>query len=94
MVCPLGEDSRDIYKNKLDKFCFRHYIAYEDFKDLPRRTASDKILHDKVCDIAKNPKYERDQRALASLVYKFYHKKFILLPLAVLKGSYVKPKIS
>ena len=69
-------------------------MAYGDFKDLPRRTASDKILliNDKAFDIDKNPKYERYQRALASSVYKFYDKKFILLPLAVLKGSYVKPK--
>ena len=29
-------------------------MAYEDFKYLIRRTASDKILHDKVLDIAKN----------------------------------------
>ena len=50
-------------------------MAYGDFKDLPRRTASDKILHDKACDIDKNPKYERYQRALASSVYKIYDKK-------------------
>ena len=30
-------------------------MAYGDFKDLSRRTASDKMLHDKVFDIAKNP---------------------------------------
>ena len=30
-------------------------MTYEDFKDLPRWTASDKVLHDKVFDIAKNP---------------------------------------
>ena len=29
-------------------------MAYGDFKYLIRRTASDKILHDKVLDIAKN----------------------------------------
>ena len=31
-------------------------MAYGDFKHLTRRTASDKILHDKAFDIAKNPK--------------------------------------
>ena len=36
-------DSRCIYQNKLDKFCFPHDMAYRDFKDLSRRTASDKI---------------------------------------------------
>ena len=40
-------DSRYIYQNKLDKACFQHDMAYGDFKDLTRRTASDKILHDK-----------------------------------------------
>ena len=30
-----------IYKNKLDKACFQHDIAYGDFKDLARRTVSD-----------------------------------------------------
>ena len=34
-------------------------MAYGDFKDSPRRTTSDKILHDKVFDIAKNSKYDR-----------------------------------
>ena len=37
-------------------------MDYEDFKDLPRRTASDKILHDRAFNIAKNPKYDRYQR--------------------------------
>ena len=46
-------------------------MAYGDFKDLTRRTASDKILRDKVFNIAKNPKYDRFQRELDSLVYKF-----------------------
>ena len=30
-------------------------MAYGDFQDLPRRTASDKILHDKAFNIAKSP---------------------------------------
>ena len=29
-------------------------MAYEDFKDIARRTASDKVLGDKSFDIAKN----------------------------------------
>ena len=32
--------------------------AYGNFKDLARRTASDKILRDKAFNIAKNPKYD------------------------------------
>ena len=35
-------DSRYIYRNELDKACFKHDMAYENFKDLPRGTASDK----------------------------------------------------
>ena len=36
-------DSRYIYQNELDKACFQHDMAYGDFKDLTRRTASDNI---------------------------------------------------
>ena len=35
-------DSRNNYQNELDKACLQHDMAYEDFKDLPRRTAFDK----------------------------------------------------
>ena len=37
---------RYIYKNELDKVCFQHEMACRYFKDLPRRTTSDKVLHD------------------------------------------------
>ena len=37
-------DLRYIYQNKLDKAYFQHAMAYGDFKDLTRRTASDEIL--------------------------------------------------
>ena len=43
-------------------------MAYGDFKNLSRRTASDKILCVKVFNIAKNPKYDGYQRELASMV--------------------------
>ena len=43
-------------------------MAYGDFKDLARRTASDKILKDKAFNIAKNPKYDGYQRGLASMI--------------------------
>ena len=49
-------------------------MAYGDFKDLARRTASDKVLRDKAFNIAKNPKYDGYQRGLASMVYKFFDK--------------------
>ena len=63
-----------IYKNELDKACFQNDMAYGDFKDIKRRTVSDKILRDKAFNIAKNPKYDEYQRGLASMVYKFFDK--------------------
>ena len=68
-------DTSYIYKNELDKTCFQHDMAYGDFKDLKRRTASDKVLRDKALNIAKNPKYDGYQRGLASMVYKCFDKK-------------------
>ena len=63
-----------IYKNELDKACFQHDIAYGDFKDLKRRTFTDKVLRNKEFNIVQNPKYDRYQRGLASMVYKFFDK--------------------
>ena len=57
------------------KFAFNMILAYGDFKDLTRRTASDKILHDKPFNIVKNLKYDGYQRGLASMVYRFFDKK-------------------
>ena len=51
-------------------------MAYGDFKDLPRRIASDKILHNKAFNIAKIPKDVSHQKGLASMVYKFFDKKY------------------
>ena len=50
-------------------------MAYGDFKDLKKRTASNKILRYKAFNIAKNPKYDGYQRGLASMVYRFFDKK-------------------
>ena len=68
-------DTTYIYKNELDKTCFQHDIAYGDFKDLKKRTFSDKVLRDKAFNVAKNPKYDGYQRVLASMVFKFSDKK-------------------
>ena len=68
-------DTSYIYKSELDKTCFQHDMAYGDFEDLARRTASDKALRDKAFNIAKNPKYDGYQRQLAFLVYNFFDKK-------------------
>ena len=60
------------YQNELGKACLQHDMAYGDFYDLPRRTASEKLLRDKAFNIAKNAKENRKQRGLASMVYKFF----------------------
>ena len=64
-------------------------MAYEDFKGLHRRKASNKVLCDKAFSIAKNPKYDKYQRGLASMFYKFFDKKSTLLT----DKSAVKSKI-
>ena len=50
-------------------------MAFEDFKDLARRTVSDKFSRYKAFNIAKSPKYDRYQRVLASMLYKSFNKK-------------------
>ena len=50
-------------------------MAYGDFEDLKKRTAAEKCLRDRAFNIAKNPKYDRYQRGLASMVYKLFDKK-------------------
>ena len=51
-------DSRYIYQNLLKKACFQKDVHYGDFKIIWRRTASDKLLRDKVFQIASYPKYD------------------------------------
>ena len=70
-------DTSFIYKNELDKACFQHDMAYGDFKDLKRRTASDKILRDKAFNTAKNPKYDGYERRLASMFISFLIKSLL-----------------
>ena len=47
-------------------------MACGDFKDLARRTASDKIWRDKAFNIVKNPDYDEYQRGFVSIVYKIF----------------------
>ena len=77
-------DTTYIYKNEFDKACFQHHMAYGDFKDVKRRTFSDKVLKDKAFNIAKNPKYDGYQRGLASMVFD---KKSTSLPDKSVSGS-------
>ena len=47
-------------------------MAYGDFKDIAKRTVSEKVLKDKAFNFAKIPKYDGYQRGLASMVFKFF----------------------
>ena len=52
-----------------------------------RRTAADKVLHDKALNIATDSKYDGYERGLVSVVYKFFDKKLLV---AVLKTFLIK----
>ena len=75
-------DTCYIYRNETDKACFQHDSACADHKDLINKTEADKVLRDKAYDIASNPEYDRYQRGLASMVYKFFDKKYTAGPMA------------
>ena len=72
-------ESRYNYQNELHKTCFQHDIAYEDFKDLPKRKTSEKVLSEKTFNIAKYPKYDGYQRGISSLVYKVFLRNLLVL---------------
>ena len=80
-------DKSYIYKNELDKACFQHDMAYGDFKDLARRTASDKVLRNKTFNIAKNAKYDGYQRGLSSIIFNFFDGKSTLRTDKSVSGS-------
>ena len=52
------------------------------YKELNRRTFTDKVLRDKAFNIVKDPKYDGYQCGLVSMFYKFFDKKRLV---AVLK---------
>ena len=65
-------------KERMQKFKRAKHVsqlARGNFKDLRRRTASDKLSRDITFDIAKNLKVDGNQRGLASMVYNFFNKK-------------------
>ena len=66
---------KTLYRNELDKACFAHDATYSDSKDLAKRTISDKILEDRAYEIPRCRGYDGYQRALASMVCKFFGKK-------------------
>ena len=70
-------DTRLLYRNELDKACFKHDAAYAKYKDVENRLISDQKLRNSSYDIASNPVYlvYGYQRRLTSMVYKFFDSK-------------------
>ena len=68
-------DTSHIYKNELDKYCFYHDSAYDKYKDVPNRQVADKKLMDGAFKIASDESKSGYERALASMIYKFFDKK-------------------
>ena len=60
---------KHLYRNELDKACFAHDVAYCDSNDLSKTTISDRNLKDIAYEIARNCKYDRYKKALASMVF-------------------------
>ena len=56
-----------MYQTALDKACFQHDMTYGDLK----KKDSDKILHDKAFNIAKNARNDGYRWCLASALHKF-----------------------
>ena len=74
-------DCRYFFQNELDKACFQHDMASGDLKDLNRKIADDKVLRDKAFNIAKDTRNGGYQRRIASMVYKFFYKKLVVVVL-------------
>ena len=70
-------DTRLLYRNELDKACFKHDTSYAKYKDVENRLISDQKLRNSAYDIASNPVYDGYQRGLASMVYKFFAQKLL-----------------
>ena len=73
------DGSMYIYPNELDKSCFQHEMAYTYFQYLATKTAFDKVLLDKAPEIVSNPKHDKYQHELASMVCKFFIKNLLVV---------------
>ena len=70
---------------------FSTWYGLWQIKDLTKRAQSGKVLKDKAFKIASDPKYDRYQRGLASMVYEFFDKKSALLNKSIGGGIVNKP---
>ena len=50
-------------------------MAYSKSKNSAKRIQPDKVIRDKAFKIASDPEFDRCQRWLASMVYKFFDKR-------------------
>ena len=80
-------DTRLLYRNELDKACFKHDAAYAKYEDVDNRLISDQKLRNSAYDIATNPKYDTYQRGLASMVYKLFESKVAPLDKKTMSGK-------
>ena len=78
-------DTKYIYKNELHKVCFQHIMACGDFKDLARKTASDKVLRDKAFNIAKKQNMMDIKEVLLLWFINFLIKNLFQLQIYLLK---------
>ena len=64
---------KHLFRNESYKACFPHDVGYSHSKDLAKRTISDKILKNRVYETGRSHNYNGYQRALASMVCKFFY---------------------
>ena len=62
------ENTNYIYKNDIDKACFQNDMACGKYKYLTQITQSNKVLRQNAFEIASNPKYDKYDKVLPSMV--------------------------
>ena len=72
-------DTRLLYRNELDKACFKYDAAYAKYKDVENRLISDQKLRNSAYDIASNPVYDGYQRGLVVWYINFLTQKLLRL---------------
>ena len=72
-------DTRLLYRNELDKACFKYDAAYAKYKDVENRLISDQKLRNSAYDIASNLVYDGYQRGLVVWCINFLTQKLLRL---------------